>query len=91
MIGVRKWRSQGDFMKENEEKYISIHLAQIHNIKRIKKEYADYYKFFKGNYKKELPHDRKIQILDMGCGLGETLFCLRKLVYNYLIGIDHSQ
>ncbi|MDE7311629.1 MAG: class I SAM-dependent methyltransferase [Eubacterium sp.] len=74
-----------------EEKYLSLHLSQIHNIKNIRKEYEHYLKFFSGNFKKELPRNRKIKILDMGCGLGETLFSLRKLGYYNVIGIDYSQ
>lgn len=73
------------------DKYLSLHLSQIHNVKNIRKEYIQYYKFFRGNFKGEIPYDRTIKILDMGCGLGEALFSLHKLGYCNITGIDNSK
>ena len=77
-------------VKDINNNYISVHFSQTHNVENIEKEYSNYFKFFKGNYYKEMPVDRKIRILDMGCGLGETLFALKKLGYNDITGIDYS-
>lgn len=78
-------------MKKTEDNYISIHFSQIHEIDKIEKEYSNYFKFFCGNYKRHVPTDRNAKILDMGCGLGETLFSLHKLGYRNVTGIDFSQ
>lgn len=78
-------------MEKNRENYISVHFAQIHNVADIEKEYSNYFKFFMGNYYKELPNNRQIKILDMGCGLGETLYSLQKLGYKNITGVDYSQ
>lgn len=81
----------GNIMKKTEDNYISIHFSQIHEIDKIEKEYSNYFKFFCGNYKRHVPTDRNAKILDMGCGLGETLFSLHKLGYRNVTGIDFSQ
>lgn len=73
---------------ENRENYVSVHFSQIHNVKNMEKEYRNYFRFFMGNYYKEIPHIGKV--LDMGCGLGETIFVLKKLGYSDITGIDYS-
>lgn len=78
-------------MKENKDRYITLHFSQIHNVEKMEKEYKAYDKFFAANYKKELPRSRRAKILDVGCGLGETLYSLYRLGYRNVTGIDCSR
>jgi 2-polyprenyl-3-methyl-5-hydroxy-6-metoxy-1,4-benzoquinol methylase len=40
---------------------------------------------------KQFVPDKKAKILDIGCGLGDLLFLMKKEGYKNIIGIDHSQ
>lgn len=40
--------------------------------------------------KKHLPNDTTIRIIDLGCGHGALLYCLRELGYTNITGIDTS-
>ena len=83
---------EGRVMEEkNREDYITMHFSQIHNIDKIEKEYANYYKFFMGNYYGEFTKNRAARVLDMGCGLGETINALKKLGYKDITGVDYSR
>lgn len=77
--------------KTNNKGYISSHFGNIHDIEHIEKHYNNYFYFFSNNYKKYLPENKNARIIDMGCGLGETLHCLKKLGYNNFLGIDYSE
>ena len=43
------------------------------------------------NYKKFIPQDKNIRILDIGCGLGQFLYWLKENGYNNFLGVDVSQ
>lgn len=47
----------------------------------IEKEKRYLLKYVKRNYEKYLPKDKKCKILDVGCGLGYYIWCLKKLGY----------
>ncbi|MFC2091728.1 class I SAM-dependent methyltransferase [Elusimicrobiota bacterium] len=53
--------------------------------------YGDTNKFYELNYKKFLPGDKNAKILDIGCGVGDFLFYLKKEGYKNIHGIDISQ
>lgn len=42
-------------------------------------------------FKKVLPSDKNVNILDIGCGLGQTLLALKKNEYNNIYGIDINE
>ncbi len=53
-----------------------------------KKEYSIFSNYFKKNYFRYLPLNKKSNILDVGCGLGHFLYFLRKEGYTQIKGID---
>lgn len=71
--------------------YITKHFGAIHNIENIDKQYKKYFQFFKANYGKYLPRNKDAKIVDMGCGLGDTLYALKRLGYFRSKGVDFSQ
>lgn len=71
--------------------YISLHFSNIHDISKIKRDYKRYLYFFKYNYLNEIPKEKDIKILDMGCGLGENLYALEVCGYKNLYGVDYSK
>jgi|PlaIllAssembly_1097288.scaffolds.fasta_scaffold360686_2 2-polyprenyl-3-methyl-5-hydroxy-6-metoxy-1,4-benzoquinol methylase len=80
-------------MKINDKKelykdYISTHFGAIHGDKHDFKIQDRYYR---KNYLKHLPPDKKIQILDLGCGMGQFLFFLQNAGYKNVKGIDISR
>lgn len=68
--------------------YFAINFKYRKNLKSIKKTYTRYYRFFKYNYGKYLPENKSAKIVDMACGIGETVNSLKKLGYTNVIGID---
>jgi len=54
----------------------------------IEKGYSSFYKFYKNNYLKYIPHDRNINILVISCGHGYFVNLLNKFGYNNVLGID---
>jgi len=49
------------------------------------------YKYYKKNFKKYFPKDRKIKILDYGCGAGAGLYYCIKEGYMNITGIDINE
>jgi 2-polyprenyl-3-methyl-5-hydroxy-6-metoxy-1,4-benzoquinol methylase len=60
------------------------------NYKNSDKETSDYINYFLKNYKKFMPPDKGINILDIGCGNGLFLEFLRNQEYKEIFGIDLS-
>ncbi|MFA5878113.1 MAG: methyltransferase domain-containing protein [Candidatus Staskawiczbacteria bacterium] len=56
--------------------------------KRSPYSYEAYYSFFKTYILQHLPTDKKIRILDVGCGNGHLLYSLQKKGYANCFGID---
>lgn len=77
-----------DINVENGKSYFEINFKYRKNIESIEKEYKRYYQFFKYNYEKYLPNNKKAKICDMACGIGETVNSLKELGYTNVIGID---
>lgn len=57
----------------------------------LKKMYKLQYKYFTRNYLKHLPINKDARILDLGCGIGEFIYFLRKKGYENIIGVDGSK
>jgi len=53
--------------------------------------YRLYLSFFKVYVLPHLPKDKKIKILDIGCGAGHLLYALREEGYTNCLGIDSSK
>lgn len=53
-----------------------------------KKEYDLFCRYFKTNYGRHLPRDRRADILDAGCGLGHFLMFLKRGGYVNFHGVD---
>jgi 2-polyprenyl-3-methyl-5-hydroxy-6-metoxy-1,4-benzoquinol methylase len=53
--------------------------------------YQSYRSFFKVYVLPHLPTDKKIKILDIGCGAGHLLYALQKEGYTNCLGIDSSK
>lgn len=54
----------------------------------IDKGYGSFYKFYKHNYLKHMPADRKARILVISCGPGYFVNMLNKEGYDNVLGID---
>lgn len=77
-----------DIEIENDKSYFEINLKYQKNLASVNKTYKRYYQFFRYNYKKHLPKDKNAKIVDMGCGIGETVNSLKRLGYTNVVGID---
>lgn len=49
------------------------------------------YEYFKKNYLPYFPNDKKCKILDLGCGLGNYLYAVKKCGYKNVVGVDSSK
>lgn len=47
-------------------------------------------KYIRRNYLKHLPTDKDAKILDLGCGQGHYVYCLQRMGYKNVIGVDYS-
>ena len=77
-----------DIELESDRSYFEINLKYQKNLESVKKEYKRYFQFFKYNYGKYLPQNKNAKIVDMACGIGETVNSLKKLGYTDVIGVD---
>lgn len=77
-----------DIEIENDKSYLEINLKYQKNLASVQKEYKRYFQFFRYNYKKYLPQNKNAKIVDMGCGIGETVNSLKQLGYTDVVGID---
>lgn len=59
--------------------------------KTVEKERKAIEKYMKRNYKKYIPENKNASILDLGCGMGNYLYVLKKWGYTNLNGVDLSQ
>lgn len=72
-------------------RYIDNLFNLSHSTDKILSEYKDYARYFRANYLKYLPHNKKAKILEIGCGLGHFQYFLRMEGYQNLRGIDISE
>lgn len=70
------------------DNYISTHFGLVHP--DAEKEFELYCKYFRKNYLRHMPADKKANILDIGCGMGHFLYFLEKEGYINYSGIDIS-
>lgn len=70
------------------DNYISTHFGLIHP--DADEEFELYRKYFRKNYLRHMPIDKKANILDIGCGMGHYLYFLEKEGYTNYSGIDIS-
>ena len=71
------------------DKYLSTHFSSIHTGQD--KEFKIFYKYYKKNYLKHLPKNKRAKILDVGCGTGHFLYFLKNSGYKSYFGIDLSE
>lgn len=48
-------------------------------------------RYFKKNYLRYMPKDKRCRILELGCGMGQFYYFCRKQGYNHYFGIDASK
>lgn len=78
-----------NYRKQLYEYYVSRHTSLMYDIsiETLEKECITYKRYFK----RFLPRDKSMKILDIGCGYGGFLYFLNKEGYKNVIGVDHSQ
>jgi 2-polyprenyl-3-methyl-5-hydroxy-6-metoxy-1,4-benzoquinol methylase len=76
--------------KEIFENYMSVIYSSPERERMIEQEYSNLYFWNKKHIGAILPKDKKSQILDIGCGLGQNLFTFSKFGYGNTVGIDIS-
>jgi 2-polyprenyl-3-methyl-5-hydroxy-6-metoxy-1,4-benzoquinol methylase len=72
------------------EHYISLQLGNTHNLENIQSDYIRYSRFIKHNYIPHFKDKKDARIIDVGCGLGETLFAMNHFGFLHASGIDLS-
>lgn len=72
--------------------YVTSNLGAVPNrIKEIEKDYLVHEKYFKKNYLKYMPINKKAKILDLGSGMGHFLNFAVKAGYTNVVGCDSSK
>lgn len=77
-----------DYKSQLYANYISTHLLQKHGC--IEQDIQQRALYLNKVIKTHFPMDKNINILDIGCGYGAFLLCLKKLGYNNISGYDNS-
>ena len=70
------------------ERYITTGYGEVSISSR--REYELQFRYFLKNYQRYLPHEKDSVILDVACGVGHFLYCMRKRGYTNCTGIDIS-
>lgn len=76
-------------MRKVYDTYMESQFRSFHELS--KKEYENALKMYDTNYRKFLPSDKNIKILDIGCGTGQFLYYLKEKGYKNYYGIDISK
>ena len=71
------------------DSYISTHIGEIYN--DIHRSYQSKYYLWKSYFKNALPKDLKAPIIEIGCGMGQNLYALKKFGYKNVLGFDISR
>ncbi len=79
-----------DYKEKIYQNYISSHTKNLFLPKSIK-EIENRFYIFNGYYRKYLPQDKNAAIIDIGCGIGELVFWLKRNGYKNTEGIDISK
>lgn len=77
-------------MTENNLENNYLNYERILDYSNTKKEQGRYTNYFRKNYGKYLPANKKVSILEIGCGTGHFLTFLKGLGYTNVIGVDLS-
>lgn len=75
-------------MRNKEFKDYNQWMKDSFNFQLNKKEYELFDNYYRKNYLKHLPKDKKIKILEIACGMGQFLYFLNKEGYKNISGID---
>lgn len=75
-------------MKKVFEKYLSSHFAN-HNPESNPENW--HWQSYDEIYGKYLPKNKNVKILDIGCGMGQFLWYLKKKDYQKILGVDISR
>ncbi len=70
--------------------YFTTHIGRNIDINSIQKQFAIDAKQFEADMVPLLPKDKSINILEIGCGFGSLISCLKKAGYTNIVGIDIS-
>lgn len=73
-------------MKNMEYKDYNLHLKNT--VIKSKRQFEIYENYYRKNLLKFLPTDKRITIVDIGCGLGHFLYFLKKNNFQNIQGID---
>jgi 2-polyprenyl-3-methyl-5-hydroxy-6-metoxy-1,4-benzoquinol methylase len=79
-----------DYRQRVYQRYISTHFGTGGKFE-FQSNYPFFEKYYRINYLKHLPADRKARVLDIGCGMGQFLYFLRANGYENHLGIDASE
>lgn len=71
-------------------KYFSVHTSNLYGDKRLEK-IEGQFPVWDRYFGRHLPEDKKIEVLDIGCGAGEFAYYLRERGYKNVSGVDVSK
>ncbi len=78
-----------DYRERIYRQYLATHLAEGKRA-AAQRDQAMWNRYFRSNYLRHLPSDRRARILDLGCGMGQFLEFLRLEGYDNAAGVDRS-
>lgn len=81
---------QGEKQRELAYKKYLSHFCKLHDVDKIGEEYERAYLYMKDKIQIYLPKDPNANILDLGSGLGHSLYAFKKLGYKNVTGIEIS-
>jgi len=70
------------------EKDYDKYYEWMNNSFKLQKKYDLFANYYKKNYLKRIPGNKNIKILDIGCGMGQFLYFLKKAGYKNIEGFD---
>lgn len=73
------------------DQFHSTGLATAKEFRSLEADLKNIAATYEWNYKKLIPEDKNLKILDIGCGLGEFLYWLKNNGYKNFRGVDVSQ
>ena len=80
-------------MKSNldvHRNYISTRFGNTHDVEKIEGQYKKYAPFVKYNFIRYFPANKRIRIVEVGCGFGQMLYALKYYGYENIRGVDLS-
>lgn len=92
VCGNHQRKGMGSKMDKWKERVYASYMSNgFHSAHNRNKEFEMHGKYFKKNYLKFMPKDKKARILDLGCGMGQFLYFCQKEGYRNYAGIDASK